>query len=48
MKCPECQFENPHGSNFCLKCGIKLELKCPKCDQTLPAEANFGMHAVII
>lgn len=41
MNCPECQFENPHGSNFCLKCGVKLELKCPKCDQTLPAEANF-------
>jgi len=41
MKCPKCQFDNPHGSNFCLECGSKLELKCPKCDQTLPAGAKF-------
>ena len=31
MKCPECQFENPDGVNFCVECGSKLEKICPKC-----------------
>ena len=41
MKCPNCQFENPQGSKFCLECGIKMELKCPNCGQALPDEAKF-------
>jgi len=31
MKCPQCQFENPNGTKFCVECGSKLELLCPKC-----------------
>ena len=41
MKCPKCQFEIPEGSNFCLKCGCKLELHCPQCGNTLPPVAEF-------
>jgi hypothetical protein len=41
MKCPECQFENPEDSNFCLECGQKLEQKCPQCEKLLPAGAKF-------
>jgi class 3 adenylate cyclase/tetratricopeptide (TPR) repeat protein len=41
MKCPKCQFEIPEGSNFCLKCGCKLELHCPQCGNALPPVAEF-------
>ena len=41
MQCPQCQFENPEGSKFCLECGGKFELKCPHCAKTLPVSAKF-------
>jgi predicted nucleic acid-binding Zn ribbon protein len=41
MQCPKCQFEIPEGSNFCLKCGCKLELHCPQCGNALPPVAEF-------
>ena len=41
MQCPECQFENPEDSNFCLECGQKLEQKCPQCEKALPIGAKF-------
>jgi class 3 adenylate cyclase len=41
MQCPKCQFKNPEDSNFCLKCGSKLELHCPQCEIALPAESMF-------
>ena len=41
MQCPKCQFDNPEGSNFCLKCGCKLELHCPQCGNALPSIAEF-------
>jgi len=41
MQCPQCQFENPENSNFCLECGQKFERKCPQCEKTLPASAKF-------
>ena len=41
MKCPKCHFENPEDSNFCLKCGCKLELQCPQCASALPSIAEF-------
>jgi len=41
MQCPECQFENPEDSNFCLECGQKLEQKCPQCEKPLPFGAKF-------
>ena len=31
MKCPQCQRENPPGSNFCLDCGARLALVCAAC-----------------
>ena len=41
MQCPECQFENPEDSNFCIKHGQKLEKKCPQCEKALPVRAKF-------
>jgi hypothetical protein len=41
MECQRCQFENRQGAKFCLKCGTKLELKCPQCGKRLPSAAVF-------
>jgi predicted amidophosphoribosyltransferase len=41
MQCPKCQFDNREGAKFCLKCGEKLEFKCPTCGKQLPSEAMF-------
>ncbi len=41
MQCPECQFENREGANFCNKCGYKFDLTCPECGQIDPAESKF-------
>ena len=41
MKCPNCQFENLNGMNFCGKCGAKLEQICPQCNFSNPAEYEF-------
>jgi class 3 adenylate cyclase/tetratricopeptide (TPR) repeat protein len=30
MKCPQCQFENPEGYNFCGKCGAPLKVRSSK------------------
>ena len=31
MQCPNCQFENREGVNFCIECGNSLETYCPSC-----------------
>jgi class 3 adenylate cyclase/tetratricopeptide (TPR) repeat protein len=41
MKCPECQFDNREGVNFCEKCGATLELKCPNCKAAIPPDRKF-------
>ena len=41
MQCPECQFENPEDSDFCLECGQKLEQKCPQCGKAIPVDVKF-------
>ena len=41
MKCPQCQFENPDGSKFCLECGSRFEIPCPECGNPLPPTAKF-------
>jgi hypothetical protein len=41
MQCPNCQFENPDDSNYCLECGRKLEKQCTQCGKPLPIEAKF-------
>jgi len=37
MKCPNCQFDNPEGMNYCGKCGSLLTLACPSCGYQNPA-----------
>ena len=41
MRCPNCQHENPAGSNFCLGCGARLVLACAGCGADLPAGSRF-------
>ena len=41
MHCPECQFENREGVEFCEECGAKLELKCPHCRAKIPLARKF-------
>ena len=41
MQCPQCQFENADGMNFCGKCGSKLESVCPRCNFGNPGEYEF-------
>lgn len=39
--CPLCQYENRKEAKFCLMCGLRLSLTCPRCDAFLPARARF-------
>jgi class 3 adenylate cyclase/tetratricopeptide (TPR) repeat protein len=41
MQCPECQFDNYDGMNFCGKCGSKLEKFCPNCNFANPGGYEF-------
>src|SRR5438093_198413 len=41
MQCPQCQHENPPGSNFCLGCGTRLGATCSACGNDLPAGSRF-------
>ena len=41
MKCPNCQYENPEGIQFCGKCGNKLEKICPQCSFSNPPDFEF-------
>ncbi len=41
MKCPSCNYENPEGSNFCNRCGAKLELDCPQCGRVNPPDSSY-------
>ncbi len=41
MRCPNCQFENPEGMNFCGNCGTRMERACPKCDFPNPLQFEF-------
>jgi len=41
MECPNCQFNNSDGMNFCGKCGSKLEKICPSCQFLNPPEHVF-------
>ncbi len=38
MQCPECQFDNREGVQFCEDCGAKFEIECPVCK----ADISFG------
>jgi DNA-binding NtrC family response regulator len=39
--CPDCQYENPAGSKFCLRCGTRLGQSCVHCKAHLPTDARF-------
>jgi class 3 adenylate cyclase/tetratricopeptide (TPR) repeat protein len=41
MQCPNCQFDNRDGVNFCEKCGANLEQICPNCNATIPPDRIF-------
>jgi len=41
MQCPNCQFKNPKGINFCGECGTKLENCCPSCNLPNPLSFKF-------
>jgi class 3 adenylate cyclase/ABC-type dipeptide/oligopeptide/nickel transport system ATPase component len=41
MKCPQCQFDNPSGANFCNACGSKLERACSQCGNVNPPGSKF-------
>ncbi len=41
MKCPECEFENPEGMQFCGKCGTRLERICATCGSANPPDFAF-------
>ena len=41
MICPQCQFDNPDGMNFCGKCGNKFERLCPQCNFPNPLDFMF-------
>jgi len=41
LKCPECQFENREGVNFCEECGAAFELECPACKSKIPSGRKY-------
>lgn len=42
MKCPNCNFENPNESSYCMNCGTRLDGKimCPNCRSLVDPNAN--------
>jgi class 3 adenylate cyclase/tetratricopeptide (TPR) repeat protein len=44
VKCPNCQFDNRQGVEFCEECGTRIELKCPSCGaELLPGRKFCGL-----
>ena len=41
MKCPQCQFPNREGVQFCEKCGAKMDFDCPNCGTKVPLDREF-------
>lgn len=41
MKCPDCQFDNREGAQFCKECGKKLEFLCPSCSHPYQPGSKF-------
>jgi len=44
MKCQKCEFENPDGAKFCIKCANPMEFHCPNCGEITPATGKFCME----
>jgi uncharacterized membrane protein YvbJ len=41
MKCPECQFENREGAEFCNECGHKFDITCSECNASNKVGRKF-------
>ena len=41
MRCPSCNFENPQGKRFCLRCGARFEGRCLQFGCENPPDAGF-------
>jgi len=41
MKCSNCQYDNPDGMKFCVKCANPLNLRCSDCGFENPPESSF-------
>lgn len=41
VACPNCKSHNPSGSQFCNKCGTKLNSNCPNCGAQTNPSMNF-------
>ena len=41
MKCSNCQYDNPTGMKFCVKCANPLNLRCLDCGFENPPESSF-------
>ncbi len=41
MRCPSCEFENPQGMTFCVRCATLLSPRCPRCGFDNPPGAVF-------
>lgn len=41
MKCPKCRFKNPEATQFCGKCGTRLEKICQQCNSSNPPDFRF-------
>ena len=50
MRCPHCRQWTPSKGDFCIHCGLPLEVPereeefCPNCGEDLPREARFCPH----
>ncbi len=41
MICANCQTTNADDANFCLNCGYRITLTCPRCSRRFPSHARF-------
>ncbi len=41
MRCPSCNKENLEDASFCMKCGARLALVCPRCGTELPLDPDL-------
>jgi hypothetical protein len=41
IPCPDCEFENPAGMNYCGMCGAALPQRCLNCDSLNPPNFRF-------